>query len=219
MMKIAVMPGDGIGPEVTAQAVKVLQGRAGPGPADGAGRGADRPGRHRQRRRSAARRRRCEIARKADAILFGVGRHARRRGRSRSPCGPGASLLRLRKELGLFANFRPAVLFPELIGASTLQARDRRRARPDDPARADRRHLLRRAARHRHRTPSGEREAFNTMRYTRARGRAHRARRLPHRARAPAQALLGGQGQRARDDAALARGGHARRHRSIRTSS
>ena len=34
---------------------------------------------------------------------------------------PGASLLRLRKDLGLFANFRPAVLFPELIGASTLR--------------------------------------------------------------------------------------------------
>ena len=35
---------------------------------------------------------------------------------------PGAGLLRLRKELGLFANFRPAFLFPELVGASTLQA-------------------------------------------------------------------------------------------------
>jgi 3-isopropylmalate dehydrogenase len=34
---------------------------------------------------------------------------------------PGASLLRLRKELALFANFRPAILFPELIGASSLK--------------------------------------------------------------------------------------------------
>ena len=34
---------------------------------------------------------------------------------------PGASLLRLRKALGLFANFRPAFLFPELVDASTLK--------------------------------------------------------------------------------------------------
>src|SRR4029079_9237480 len=33
----------------------------------------------------------------------------------------GAALLRLRKALGLFANFRPVFLFPELIGASTLK--------------------------------------------------------------------------------------------------
>jgi 3-isopropylmalate dehydrogenase len=34
---------------------------------------------------------------------------------------PGASLLRLRKDLDLFANFRPAFLFPELVDASTLK--------------------------------------------------------------------------------------------------
>jgi 3-isopropylmalate dehydrogenase len=60
------------------------------------------------------------IARAADAILFGA---AGMPGDEAIPYAmrPGASLLRLRKELGLFANFRPALLFPELIGASTLK--------------------------------------------------------------------------------------------------
>ena len=119
MMKVAVMAGDGIGREVTAQAVKVLQAVLGPQPAlelieapvgqagiDSAG--DPLPAQS------------LEIARRADAILFGA---AGMPGDEDIPFAmrPGASLLRLRKELGLFANFRPAVLFPELIGASTLR--------------------------------------------------------------------------------------------------
>jgi 3-isopropylmalate dehydrogenase len=60
------------------------------------------------------------MARKAEAILFGavgVPRDEEMPYEKR----PGASLLRLRKDLDLFANFRPAFLFPELIGASTLK--------------------------------------------------------------------------------------------------
>ncbi|MEJ8810844.1 3-isopropylmalate dehydrogenase [Variovorax ureilyticus] len=118
-MKIAVMPGDGIGREVTAQAVKVLKaviGRTQPlelaeaaiGQAGIDAAGDPLP--------SAT----TDIARKADAILFGS---AGMPGDEAIPfmMRPGASLLRLRKELGLFANFRPAFLFPELIGASTLK--------------------------------------------------------------------------------------------------
>jgi len=118
-MKIAVMPGDGIGREVTAQAVKVLKaviGRtqslelaeAAIGQA-----GIDTAGDPLPAATT-------EIARKADAILFGS---AGMPGDEAIPfmMRPGASLLRLRKELGLFANFRPAFLFPELIGASTLK--------------------------------------------------------------------------------------------------
>ena len=118
-MKIAVMPGDGIGRDVTAQAVKVLQavvGHAQPlelveaaiGQA-----GIDAAGDPLPAATS-------EVARKADAILFGA---AGMPGDEAIPftMRPGASLLRLRKELGLFANFRPALLFPELLGASTLK--------------------------------------------------------------------------------------------------
>jgi 3-isopropylmalate dehydrogenase len=118
-MKIAVMPGDGIGPEVTAQALKVLQAVVGPAQplelahaAIGQA-GIDSAGDPLPPATSA-------IARQADAILFGA---AGMPGDEAIPfmMRPGASLLRLRKELGLFANFRPAFLFPELIGASTLK--------------------------------------------------------------------------------------------------
>jgi 3-isopropylmalate dehydrogenase len=61
-----------------------------------------------------------ELARKSDAILFGA---AGEPGDEKIPFDmrPGASLLRLRKALGLFANFRPAFLFPELADASSLK--------------------------------------------------------------------------------------------------
>ena len=118
-MKIAVLPGDGIGTEVTAQAVKVLMavvGKHAPlelidAPVGQAG--IDAAG---DPLPDAT----LDIARKADAILFGS---AGMPGDEAIPfmMRPGASLLRLRKHLGLFANFRPAFLFPELIGASTLK--------------------------------------------------------------------------------------------------
>ena len=119
MMKVAVMAGDGIGREVTTESVKVLQAVLGrqhaleltEAPVGQAGvdsAGDPLPARS------------LEVARQADAILFGA---AGMPGDEDIPFDmrPGASLLRLRKDLGLFANFRPAVLFPELIGASTLR--------------------------------------------------------------------------------------------------
>lgn len=118
-MKIAVLPGDGVGKEVTAQAVKVLKAVMGKqaalelteAPIGGAGveaAGDPLPVET------------LDIARKADAILFGA---AGLPGDETIPFAmrPGASLLRLRKDLGLFANFRPVFMFPELIDASTLK--------------------------------------------------------------------------------------------------
>jgi 3-isopropylmalate dehydrogenase len=118
-MKIAVLPGDGIGPEVTSQSVKVLRAIAGnrmdlemtEAPIGQAGVDADGVPLPEGT---------LALARASDAILFGaVGAptdqfHDRRK-------RPGAGLLKLRRELSLYANFRPAVLFPELIGASTLR--------------------------------------------------------------------------------------------------
>jgi 3-isopropylmalate dehydrogenase len=162
-MKIAVMPGDGIGHEVTAQAVKVLKAVVGPtqslelveaaiGQAGIEAAGDPLPAAT------------SEIARKADAILFGS---AGMPGDEATPfmMRPGASLLRLRKELGLFANFRPAFLFPELIGASTL--------RPEVVEGLDIL-ILRELTgdvyfgepRGTGINAAGEREAFNTMRYS-----------------------------------------------------
>jgi 3-isopropylmalate dehydrogenase len=118
-MKIAVLSGDGVGPEVTAQAVRVLiaiLGNKAPlelkeaavGAAGIAFSGDPLPSET------------IEIARKADAILFGsVGGP----GEETLPFNerPGSGLLRLRKDLSLFANIRPAFLFPELEDASTLK--------------------------------------------------------------------------------------------------
>jgi 3-isopropylmalate dehydrogenase len=118
-MKIAVLAGDGIGPEVTAEAVKVLKAALGPsaglelieapiGQAGVVAAGDPLPMDT------------LRIAREADAILFGA---AGVPGDEAIPymMRPGASLLRLRKDLELFANFRPAFLFDELVEASTLK--------------------------------------------------------------------------------------------------
>jgi 3-isopropylmalate dehydrogenase len=118
-MKIAVLPGDGIGKEVTAEAVKVLKALAGnrlqmemtEAPIGAAGveaEGVPLPDAT------------LALARRAEAILFGSvgGPLDELADRSKRP---GSALLKLRKDLTLFANFRPAFLFPELIGASTLR--------------------------------------------------------------------------------------------------
>ena len=115
-MKIAVLPGDGIGPEIVAQAVKVLKAlniglKMEEAPIGGAGyeaAGDPLPDAT------------LKLAKEADAVLLGaVGdwkydkleRHLR----------PERGLLRIRKELNLFANLRPALLYPELASASTLK--------------------------------------------------------------------------------------------------
>ena len=118
-LKIAILAGDGIGPEETREAVKLLTAALGPANAlelieapigqagvEAAGDPLPAPT--------------LEIAREADAILFGA---AGVPGDETIPymMRPGASLLRLRKDLELFANFRPAFLFDELVEASTLK--------------------------------------------------------------------------------------------------
>ncbi|PTM40623.1 3-isopropylmalate dehydrogenase [Bosea sp. 124] len=118
-MKIAVLPGDGIGLEIMAQAVSVLKTAVGnsvalelvEAPIGQAG--VDAAG-------DPLPAETLEIARKAEAILFGA---AGVPGDEKIPYAmrPGASLLRLRKHLDLFANFRPAIMFPQLVGASTLR--------------------------------------------------------------------------------------------------
>ncbi|MFT5392763.1 MAG: 3-isopropylmalate dehydrogenase [Gammaproteobacteria bacterium] len=117
---VLVLPGDGIGPEIVSPTVKVLnrlcetydlalsldEGLLGGAAIDETG--------------SPLPDETLAKARTADAILMGsiggpkwdaIERHLR----------PERGLLRLRSELGLFANFRPAILFPELADASTLR--------------------------------------------------------------------------------------------------
>jgi len=118
-MKIAVLAGDGIGPEIVAQAVKVLGalGREGLGveleraPFGGAGVDA-----HGDPLPEAT----LRLAQAADAVLCGAVGGPQYDALPR-PQRPEQGILRIRKELGLFANLRPAVLFPELMGASSLK--------------------------------------------------------------------------------------------------
>jgi 3-isopropylmalate dehydrogenase len=116
-MLIALLPGDGIGPEVIAQAVRVLDALGLDGltfETDLVGGAAYKATGHPLPPETLA------LAKRADAILFGaVGdpdcdaleRHLR----------PEQAILGLRKELTLFANLRPAKLFPELADASALR--------------------------------------------------------------------------------------------------
>ena len=115
-MRIALLPGDGIGPEVIAEARRVLDALGLDFAYDEAlvGGAAYKAVGHPLPPET------LEIARQADAILFGaVGdpdcdgleRHLR----------PEQAILGLRKELALFANLRPAKLFPELADASALR--------------------------------------------------------------------------------------------------
>ncbi|ROT97206.1 3-isopropylmalate dehydrogenase [Altererythrobacter sp. FM1] len=116
-MKIAVLPGDGIGQEVTQEAVRVLEALDLPGfSLEWADVGATAYRAHGHPLPPAT----LELARGADAILFGaVGdfdcdhleRHLR----------PEQAILGLRSELTLFANLRPATLFDGLEGMSALR--------------------------------------------------------------------------------------------------
>jgi 3-isopropylmalate dehydrogenase len=61
-----------------------------------------------------------KLARAADAVLCGAVGGPKYDALPR-PQRPEQGILRIRKDLGLFANLRPAVLYPELVGASTLK--------------------------------------------------------------------------------------------------
>lgn len=118
--KIAVLPGDGIGPEVMAQAKVVLEAVGkkenlhfsfDEAPVGGAA--YDLTGNPLPKET-------LEIAKNADSVLLGaVG------GPKWEPLNfavrPERALLGLRQELGLFANLRPAVIFPALVDASSLK--------------------------------------------------------------------------------------------------
>src|SRR5712672_59799 len=162
-MKIAVLPGDGVGPEVIAEAVKVLTVLAREGPAfqleqaPVGGAAYDAAG-------DPLPERTLELARKADAVLFGAVGGPRYDALPREK-RPEQAILKLRKELNLFANLRPASVFPDLADASTL--------RPDVVAGLD--ILIVRELtgdiyfgqpRGIRKLEGGMREGFDTMRYT-----------------------------------------------------
>jgi len=115
-MKIAVLPGDGIGTEITAQAVRVLEA-LGMGismeTAAVGGAGFDAAGDPLPAATLAV----CE---RSDAILFGAVGGPKYDALPRAQ-RPEQGLLRLRKHFDLYANLRPALVYPELAHASSLR--------------------------------------------------------------------------------------------------
>ena len=115
-MKIAVLPGDGIGTEIVAEAVKVLgvldlhfeMESALVGGAAYEAHGHPLPDST------------LKLAMDSDAVLFGAVGDWKYDKLDR-PLRPEQAILGLRKHMGLFANFRPAICYPELVGASSLK--------------------------------------------------------------------------------------------------
>ena len=115
-MKIAVLPGDGIGTEIVAEAVKVLKAldlkfEMETAPVGGA---AYEAAGHPLPESTLA------LAKSADAILFGAVGDWKYDKLDR-PLRPEQAILGLRKHLGLFANFRPAICYEQLTHASSLK--------------------------------------------------------------------------------------------------
>jgi 3-isopropylmalate dehydrogenase len=115
-MKVAVLPGDGIGPEIIREALRVLRTlelrlefqEAPVGGAAYAAHGHPLPEKT------------LAIAKDADAVLFGAVGDPRYDALERA-LRPEQAILGLRKALGLFANLRPAQVHPELAAASALK--------------------------------------------------------------------------------------------------
>ncbi len=162
-MKIAVLPGDGIGQEIIKQALRVLDAVRGDGidveieQAAIGGAGYDEQG-------DPLPASTLKLAKAADAVLLGAVGGPQYDELPRA-MRPEQGLLRIRKELGLFANLRPALVYKELAEASSLK--------PELVENLDLM-ILRELTgdiyfgepRGQRQTDSGEREGFDTMKYS-----------------------------------------------------
>jgi 3-isopropylmalate dehydrogenase len=115
-MKIAVLPGDGIGTEIVAEAVKVLKALELPLEMETALVGGAAYEAHGHPLPPAT----LKLAQEADAILFGAVGDWKYDTLDR-PLRPEQAILGLRKNLGLFANFRPAICYEQLVDSSSLK--------------------------------------------------------------------------------------------------
>ena len=162
-MKIAVLPGDGIGQEIVDQALRVLDALRGNGlkveieRAAIGGAGYDEQG-------DPLPASTLKLAKAADAVMLGAVGGPKYDTLPRA-MRPEQGLLRIRKELGLFANLRPALVYPELAEASSLK--------PELVENLDLM-ILRELTgdiyfgqpRGQRKTEAGEREGFDTMKYS-----------------------------------------------------
>jgi len=115
-MKIAVLPGDGIGTEIVSEAIKVLHALDLTFEMEIALVGGAAYDAHGHPLPEST----LKLAKEADAILFGAVGDWKYDTLDR-PLRPEQAILGLRKNLGLFANFRPAICYKELVNASSLK--------------------------------------------------------------------------------------------------
>jgi 3-isopropylmalate dehydrogenase len=115
-MKIAVLPGDGIGTEIVAEAIRVLDTLDLSFEMETALVGGAAYEAHGHPLPEST----LKLAKEADAVLFGAVGDWKYDKLERS-LRPEQAILGLRKNLGLFANFRPAICYEQLVGASSLK--------------------------------------------------------------------------------------------------
>ena len=115
-MKIAVLPGDGIGTEIVAEAIKVLKVLDLPFEMETALVGGAAFEAHGHPLPEST----LKLAQASDAVLFGAVGDWKYDTLDR-PLRPEQAILGLRKNMGLFANFRPAICYPQLVDASSLK--------------------------------------------------------------------------------------------------
>jgi 3-isopropylmalate dehydrogenase len=115
-MKIAILPGDGIGTEIVAEAVKVLNVLGLKFETETALVGGAAYEAHGHPLPDST----LKLAMQADAVLFGAVGDWKYDKLDR-PLRPEQAILGLRKNMGLFANFRPAICYEQLVDASSLK--------------------------------------------------------------------------------------------------
>ena len=120
-LTIAVLPGDGIGPEVTSQAVKVLKAIASEFNHNFKFTNADVGAIAIDRHNDPLPEKTLDLCKSTDAILFGSIGHPKYDNDPSAKVRPEQGLLKLRKELGLFANIRPVKAYQTLLDKSPLK--------------------------------------------------------------------------------------------------
>ncbi len=115
-MKIAILPGDGIGTEIVAEAIKVLNVLGLKFETETALVGGAAYEAHGHPLPEST----LKLAMQADAVLFGAVGDWKYDSLDR-PLRPEQAILGLRKNMGLFANFRPAICYEQLVDASSLK--------------------------------------------------------------------------------------------------
>ncbi|MBI3027084.1 3-isopropylmalate dehydrogenase [Candidatus Woesearchaeota archaeon] len=119
--KIAVLPGDGIGPEVMHEAIKVLDATAKKHSLDFNYEYADVGGTAHDKHGTALPDKTLQVCKSSDAILFGSVGGPKWDNLPKEKKIERSSLLALRKYFGFYANLRPAILYPQIVNISPIK--------------------------------------------------------------------------------------------------